>query len=188
VTEDRQDDSTAGIGDATGDAVAPSGAQTVEEAEAIHRARMSGKDKSHNAEVASLKAQIAALQAPAAPVGESPEAAQIRQLREDLAKAQAEARGESLKRQYPATADVLGDEVVNLPPEKLAAIEARFNDQMGITSPPPRVDHNAAARGNGAIQSPSAKPYSEKSKDELLAELQSVAPAFQRALTEGDVS
>lgn len=181
MTEDRQTDSTDG---ATGEPVA----QTVEEVEAIYRARMSGKDRAHNAEVASFKAQIAALQAPAAPVGESPEAARIRVLEAERDAALAQAQGEALKRQYPETADVLGDEIVKLPPEKLAAMEARFNDQLGITAPPPRVDPNMAARGNGAVAAPGAKPYSQRSKDELLAELQAVAPAFQQALQEGDVS
>jgi hypothetical protein len=188
VTEDRQAASTAGAEGATGDAVAPTGAQTVEEAEAIFRARMSGKDKSHNAETAALRAQIAALSAPAAPVGESPEAAQIRVLKAERDAAIAQAQGEALKRQYPLTADVLGDEVTKLPPEKLAGLEARFNTEMGIEGPAPRVDHNMAARGNGSIQSPAAKPYSEKTKDELLADLQAVAPAFQAAVREGDVS
>lgn len=182
MTEDRQTDSTA---DATGDQPV---AQTVEEVEAIYRARMSGKDKAHNAEVDSFKAQIAALQAPQAPVGESPEAAQIRRLTEERDAARAQAQGESLKRQYPLAADVLGDTVVNLPPEKLAAIEARFNTEMGITPPPPRVDPNMAARGNGSVTAPSAKPYDQKTKDELLAELQSVAPAFQQALRDGESS
>lgn len=181
MTEDRQTDSTDG---ATDEPVA----QTVEEVEAIYRARMSGKDKSHNAEVTSLKAQIAALQAPAAPVGESPEAAEIRRLTAERDDALAKAQGEALKRQFPETADVLGDEITRLPQEKLAAIEARFNDQLGTAAPPPRVDRNAAARGNGSMQAPAAKPYNEKSKDELLADLQRVAPAFQAALKEGDVS
>lgn len=181
MTEDRGTDSTA---DATADPVA----QSVEEVEAIYKARMSGKDKAHNAEVASFKAQIAALQAPAAPVGESPEAAEIRRLTAERDAAIAQAQGESLKRQYPLAADVLGDEITRLPAEKLAAIEARFNTEMGIAPQAPRVDPNMAARGNGSLQPPAAKPYNEKTKDELLAELQSVAPAFQQALREGDVS
>ena len=95
MTEERQADPTAGTEGSTGDAVESSGAQTVEEVEAFWRNRSSGKDRAHNAETTALKAQIEALKtAPApGPSGESPEAEQVRTLREELAAAHVVAGG-----------------------------------------------------------------------------------------------
>lgn len=185
MTEDRGTDSTAGTEGATGDAVAPTGAQTVEEVEAIYRNRMSGKDRAHNAETAALREQIEALKAapPPAPVGESPEAAQVRELQAQLAAAQAEAKMATLRQQYPQAAGVLGDEITKLSPEKVAAIEAYYDG--GQQGPSPMVDPNAAARGNSSVQGPTAKPLSEKTKDELLADLAKAAPTIQAEAREG---
>lgn len=185
MTEERVDTSTAGTDGTTGEPVVASGAQTAEEIEAFWRNRWSGTDRAHNAEVASLKEQIAALQNPPAqaPVGESPEAAQIRELREQLAAAQADRDREARARQYPQAASVLGDEVANLSPEKLAALEALYDNGGG--APAPMIDPNAAGRSNGSVTGPQAKPLNEKTKDELLADLKKAAPGIQAEAREG---
>jgi hypothetical protein len=185
VTEERVDTSTADTDGTTAEAAVSSGGQTAEEIEAFWRNRQSGVDRAHNAEVAALKAQLDAAKAPpvTAPVGESPEAAQVRQLQAELAQAQAEAKAATLRSQFPQAAGVLGDEITNLSPEKVAAIEAWADG--GQQGPAPMIDPNAAARGNGAVQAPQAKPLNEKTKDELLADLQRATPQMQAEAREG---
>jgi hypothetical protein len=186
LTEERQTDATAGTNGTTGEPVVASGAQTVEEVEAFWRNRSSGKDRAHNAETAALHAQIEALKAqPApAPVGESPEAARIRELESNLQQERARAAAAELRSQYPQAASILGDSIANLPPEKVAAIEAwADNGQVGV---PPRIEPNAAPRPAGAgMPGGGAKPLNEKSKDELLADLRRLALAAQEAMREG---
>jgi len=183
VTEERQADPTAGTEGSTGDAVESSGAQTVEEVEAFWRNRSSGKDRAHNAETQALKDQIAALKAAPAPApsGESPEAEQVRTLKEELAAAQATAKMATLRTEYPQAAGVLGDEITNLSPEKLAALEAYYDGQ----APAPMVDPNAARRQMPGMPGNEAKPLAEKSKDELLADLKRAEPIIREEAREG---
>ena len=183
MTQERQTDATDGTTDTTGDAAVSSGGQTVEEVEAFWRNRQSGADRAHNAETASLRAQIAEMQKPPeqAPVGETPEQAQVRELRAQLAAEQAARQAVTLQSQFPNVGSALGDAITALPPEKIAALEA----MVGEAPVAPRIDPNAAARGNGSIQSPSQTPMNQKTKDELLADLQRMAPAYQEAAKEG---
>lgn len=167
----------------TGDAADQSQFASVEEAEAFYRHRMSGKDRAHNAETAALRQQIADLQkAPVTPpAGESAEAAQVRELREALNKSESARQAEALQRQYPYAAGILGDSITNLPPEKIAAIEASADNGQA----PPRVDPNMAPRANSAMQPQASGPAKAKTKDELLGELRRVAGPYQEALKEG---
>jgi hypothetical protein len=180
VTEGSQEANSTGEGqDATGQPVANQ-PQTVEEAEAIWKNRMSGKDRAHAAETAALKAQMEALiknQPPAQ--GESPEAARVKELEAALA-AEKAAR---LQTKYPLAAGVLGDAMTSLPEEKLAAIEAGFDS--GAPAVNPIIDPNAAARRGTGVPGTAAKPLNEKSKDELLGDLRKLAPAYQQAAREG---
>ena len=183
MTEERQTDATAGTEGSTGDPVETSGAQTVEEVEAFWRNRSSGKDRAHNAETQALKSQIEALKAqPApAPVGESPEAARIRELETNLQQERIARAAAQLQAQYPMAAGILGDSIANLPPEKVAAIEAWA--ESGAPQAPgshPIIDPNAAPRRSPGIPGGlnSQKPLKEKSKDELLSDLRRLAPAF----------
>lgn len=183
MTDDGTPTEDTGIGetDSTGDA-AGQPPRSVEEVEAYYRARQSGIDRAHNAETASLKAQIAALQggpASAPPAGETAEAVQVRQLTEELARVNAARQAESLRSQYPYAAGVLGDSLTSLPPEKLDAIEALGDNGTR------RVDPNMAPRQRTGVQSQAQRPLSEKSKEELLADLKRTAPAFQEAMREG---
>jgi hypothetical protein len=190
VTDVRQTDATAGTADSTGDAAEVSGALTVEEVEAYWRNRTSGIQRAHNAETADLKAQMAALQrtpaTTAPPEGESADAARARQLEQELATERAARQAIELRSQYPRTAEVLGDAITNLPPEKLAAIEASYENGQGAQGGPPIIDPNMAPRRTaGGIPGGGPKPLSEKSKDELLADLRRATPAFVEAQREG---
>lgn len=182
MTQERQADATADTTGSTGDAAEQSGGQTVEEVEAFWRNRTSGIQRAHNAETADLHRQMDEMRkAPvAAPEGESAEAARVRALEAELQQERAARQAADLKSQYPYAADILGDEITSVTPAKLAAINA-----AGDTGSAPIINPNAAARGNGSIQQPAAKPMNEKSKDELLADLQRIAPAYQEAAKEG---
>jgi hypothetical protein len=186
VTEERQPDST-GEGEpaSTGDSVEQQ-PKSVEEVEAFWRNRFSARDRAHNAETAALKAQMEAMQrAPVAPQeGESPEAARVRELERDLATERAARQAEALRSQYPMAAAVLGDDIVTMRPEKIAAMEAALDN--GQAGGPPIIDPNAAPRRQAGIPGGGGqKPLNEKTKDELLADLQRIAPAYQEAAKEG---
>jgi hypothetical protein len=187
VTQERQTEATAGTEtQTTGDAVVESGGQSVEEVEAFWRNRQSGQDRAHNAETAALRAQIEAMQKapPPVPEGESPEAARVRELEEALKVERTARQAEALRAQYPLAAGVLGEAVAGLPPEKLAAMEAAL-DSGAQPGGPPIIDPNAAPRQRSGVAAAAAKPLNEKSKDELLADLAKIAPAYQEARKEG---
>jgi hypothetical protein len=84
---------------------------------------------------------------------------------------------------------VLGEAIANLPPEKIAAMEAAFEagQGQGGQGGPPIIDPNAARRGAPGLPgaNPSQKPLNEKTKDELLADLRRATPAFVEAQREG---
>jgi hypothetical protein len=179
-------DSTGEGYDSTGDAVESHALPTVEEVEAIWKNRLSGKDRAHNAETAALKAQIEVLKAaPARPVeGESPEAGRVRELEAALAAERNARQVEAMRNQYPLVSSILGDAALNVPPEKLAALEASY-DNGGGRSGGPMIDPNAAPRRGTGVQAASQKPLNQKSKDELLADLRKLAPAYQQAARDG---
>lgn len=161
--------------------------QSVAEVEAFWRNRFSQRDKAHNAETAALKAQMEALQQrPAAPVeGESPEAARVRELEAALAAERTARATEALKSKYPLAAATVGDAVLAMDEAKLAGLEAALDN--GFTPPTgvrPTIDPNAAPR-RAAMPTPGQKPINEKSKEELLADLKRMAPAYQQAAKEG---
>jgi hypothetical protein len=185
------DPSTAGDDGSTGTPVESSGGQTVEEVEAFWRNRFSQRDRAHNAETENLKGQMEAMRAQPVPppAGESPEQARIRELETNLSREQAARQAEALQRQYPLSAGVLGEAIANLPPEKIAAMEAAFEagQGQGGQGGPPIIDPNAARRGAPGLPgaNPSQKPLNEKTKDELLADLRRATPAFVEAQREG---
>lgn len=186
MTDVRETEATAGEAASTGDSVEVSGAQTVEEVEAYWRNRLSGTQRAHNAETATMKAQMDALmKAPATPPeGESAEAARMRALEAELQQEKAARQAIELQSKYPRTAEVLGDAIGKLAdqPEKLAAIEASYED----AGPQPRIDPNAAPRRSpGVPGAGQQKPLNEKTKDELLADLKRATPAFIESQREG---
>jgi hypothetical protein len=192
VTEVRQPDATAGS-----DPTAPvdpgevSGAQTVEEVEAYWRNRTSGIQRAHNAETATMQAQMEALRKPPAstpPEGESADAARARALEAELQTERQARQAIELRSAYPRTSEVLGDAILKLAetPEKLAAIEASYENGQGNEGGPPVITPNAARRSvPGMPGAATEKPLNEKSKDELLADLKRATPAFVQAQKEG---
>ena len=179
MTEVRQTDATAEAENSTGETVETSGAQTVEEVEAYWRKRASGQALAHNAETASLKAQMEAMrsQSPAASVGENPEGERVKALEAELQRERQRASVAEFRSQYPLTSEVLGESIVNNPVEKIAAMEAALDAGMGGVAP--RIDPNAARRPTGIPGQASEKPLNEKTKDELLADLRRVAPMIR---------
>jgi hypothetical protein len=175
--------STAGDTNATGEPVANGVGQTVEEIEASWQHRFSQRDKAHNAETAALHAQIDALKAAPvkAPEGESPEAGRVRELEAALQQERAARQAAVLQSKYPMASAVLGDSIIGMPEEKIAAAEAAMDTGTGR---PPIIDPNAAPRRGAAMQT-TAKPMKDKSKDELLGDLRKLAPAYQQALRDG---
>lgn len=183
MTETQMTSPTAGDAGSTEGSVESGIGQTVEEVNASWQHRFSQRDRAHNAETAALKEQIEALKtAPKSPPeGESPEAARVRALEAELQQERAARQAVTLQTKYPNAAAVLGESMVNLPVEKLAAIEAMYEDGAGS---PPIIDPNSAPR-RGAATAPAAKPINEKSKDELLGDLRRLAPAYQQAAKDG---
>lgn len=159
---------------------------TLEEIEASFAHRMSQRDRAHNAETESLRKQIADLQAaqssapPSAP--ESAEAAQIRELQAQLEQSKREAASARLMAKYPETGAILQEETGYLSEAKLAAFEAVITGEKEKAEAP-IIDQNAAPRAMSAQSG--VKALSEKTKDELLADLRQASPGFQQALREG---
>lgn len=171
----------------TGDPAAPApGSQqftSVEEAEAFYRARQSGIDKAHNAQVAAMQAdfeaQMNALRKPAAGApspqeGESAEAVRIRELEQQVSAERNARLLSERKSQYPYAASLFGDEIANLSPGALAAAEATGG------SGGPIIDPNSAPRQPAGM--PAVKPDEDKTYDESLADLRALAPAYQQML------
>lgn len=157
---------------------------SVEEVEAFWRNRFSQRDRAHNAETAALREQINALQqrsAGSTPTeAPSPEAARVAELEAALAAERARAEAANRKAQYPLVGSILGDDIANVDPAKLAALEASY--ESGARGP--MIDPNSAPRNAGVMAQPQ-KSMNEKSKDELLADLRKIAPAYQQAAKEG---
>jgi hypothetical protein len=170
----------------TGDAAAATGPKSVEEVEAFWKYRQSQADKAHAAETAELQRQLAEAQrGPSAPpVDETPEQSRVRELESKLAESERARQATELRSEFPMAASILGPNIVNLPRESIAAIEAAADN--GQAGGPPMIDPNMAAR-RGSAAAPAATPLNEKSKDELLADLRRLAPAYQEAVREGNL-
>jgi hypothetical protein len=186
MTEETRSDSSIDEGQsgATGDAAAQ-GFGSVEEAIAFHRNRQSGIDKAHAAETAELRRQLDEARKPppsVPPEGESAETARLRQLEAELAAEKAARQAVTLQAQFPYASSVLGEEITRLSPEKVAALEATYQEAGTVR---PINDNNAAPRRSTAVQAADQRAYNEKSKEELLADLRRATPAFQEAVREG---
>lgn len=188
MTEGTQPDTSTGTPDAATSGSQPTG-QTVEERDAFWQARMSGKDRAHNAELGQVRqdfeAQIAALRTPAAPPNETPEAARIRELEQQVATEQRARVVTEYRAKYPYAAAMLGDEIVKLSEAKVAALDAGrldapTGDQATNGAGFPIIDPNSAPRRPAGM--PATKPNADKSIEELEADLRAMTPAYQAAL------
>ena len=166
--------------------------QTAEERDAYWQKRQSGIDRSHNAEVAALKEQVALLQARASsappPPDETPDQRRVRELEAQLEGERARSAAASMAAKYPLLSEVLDEafaNIVSMPGEKLAALEARIEQTDGGQPARPLIDPNAAPRQRSSVQGPQAKPLDQMSKEDLLVELKRNEPAFKQSLQEG---
>lgn len=169
----------------------PQTPSTTEEWAAFHEAelatarhRQSQADRAHAAEVANLKAQLAAVTQgpPQTPpnANESPEAAENRQLRAEL---DAEKRRGSISEKFPDAVRLLGDDALKMSEEKLAGLQA-FAEATGpgVPGSPPIIHPNQAPRRAPGV--PAVKPVEDKSIDELQQDLRALAPAYKQMIEE----
>mgnify|MGYP001825072472 CR=1 FL=1 len=157
--------------------------RTAEEVEAEYKARLSGKDRAHAAEVAALRAQLESTQGHAQTATQQQEAAgdEVAALKRQLAEAQkvnAQTKQEyeqTLRStKYPFAAEALDPQTLATMDEaKLAGLDARLKP----SAPPVPVDPNTPQGG-----APAPKPTSEMSSKELKAELARQSGTFAEEL------
>ncbi len=162
-----------------------SATQTVEEVEAIWRNRVSGKDRAHNAEIATLKSQIRALEAQQSASagkddsGPDPRDEELTRLRRELDTERASRIMDARKAKYPFAADTLDDATMAaMPEEKLAALNARLDDTSDEAPRRTPNDPNRATRRTNQPTSPD-----EKSIDDLKSDLRKYEGEFINSLT-----
>lgn len=157
--------------------------RSAEEVEAEYKARLSGKDKAHSAEVAELRRQLEAAQQTSQSAATQGEQAtqSVEQLRQQLAEAQKaqqkqqqEFQAQLRTTKYPYAAEALDPQVLATMDEaKLSGLNARLTPSRpgaGVDpSTPPRTTEQA-------------KPTEEKSSAELKADLARLGPAFANEL------
>lgn len=171
------EDTTVGTEQATEGSPAP--APTAEQVEAEYKARLSGKDKAHAAEVATLRAQIEALSGEKATATSQAEGSlsEVDALKKQLAEAQkanqqqaAEYTATLRATKYPYAAEALDAGVLATMDEaKLAGLNARLTPGK----PGAGIDPSTPPRDTTV-----PKPTSEKSVAELKADLAKFGPQF----------
>jgi hypothetical protein len=160
--------------------------QTVEEVQAIWQNRFSQRDRAHNAEVESLRRQLAEASgqpsAPATAAGEPGSTptdsykARFEATQQELEQVRRQATVNDRRARYPA----LAGEIAATDPVWAQANDeslARMNALAGTPAKPPPtgpIDANQPSR-----QPVMAKDPSQMSKDELLQELSRMSPAEQ---------
>ena len=172
-----------------GNQATPQGSQeqpstrSAEEVEAEYKARLSGKDKAHSAEVAELRRQLEAAQqtSQSAATVEEQANASVEELRKRLAEAEKARQQDAQQFQaqlrttkYPYAAEALDPQVLATMDEaKLSGLNARLTPSRpgaGVDpSTPPRTTEQA-------------KPLTEKSTAELKQDLARLGPAFANEL------
>ena len=156
--------------------------RTVEEVEAYWQKRQSGKDRAHAAAEEALRQQVESLQrqleatAAGRTAPDTQESSTVRELREQLDQERTARTIADRRAKFPAAAEWLGmnssvfataDEV------DLAKVNALVDDAA-----PRNGELIAPTSPRKAAPPPSAKPYSEKSKEELLDDLKRISPAY----------
>ena len=158
----------------------PEVAPTVEQVEASWAERMSKRDLAHNAEVATLRNQLAAAEAAgdnatsqADVVGDEVSALkkQLSEAQKNNQQQQADFQARIRAAEYPFAAEALDAGTLGAMDEaKLSGLNARLAPSKAPTVP---VDPNTP--GTGA---PSAKPNSDKTAAELAEDIKRMAPDF----------
>lgn len=158
--------------------------QTPEEVEAIWRNRFSQRDRAHNAEVESLREQMESLQRSVEASQQGGQAAQSSGEPSYKARYEQTQRELEVERQARQTTErrlrfpALAGEVAPDDPLWVSARDetlARLNATFGAPPPPEPTGHVDA--NNPARTTVTPKPIGDMTKDELLAELQRLAPA-----------
>lgn len=157
--------------------------RTAAEVEAEYKARLSGKDKAHSAEVAELRRQLEAAQATGqqqATEGQqtTDEVARLKQALAEAQKAQQAQQQDFAKTirstKYPHAAEALDPQTLATMDEaKLAGLEARLTPSR----PPVPVDPNTPQGG-----APAPKPTDQKTAAELKADLARQSEQFAAEL------
>lgn len=183
--EAQQATPVAGEGQAQSQSESQAPAPTVQQVEAEYKARLSGKDKAHAAEVAELRRQLeAAQQTGTSAATETQQAtATVEELKRQLAEAQnankqqAQRYEQTLRStKYPHAAEALDPQTLATMDEaKLAGLNARLAPSSPAPAPG-RVDPSTPAR------EAAPKPTTEKSVEELKADLAKYGPQFAASL------
>ena len=163
---------------------APAPTRTAEDVEAEYKARLSGKDKAHAAEVATLQQQVQAAQAASTSAGSQAEAAStdVETLKQQLAnqqalnKQQANQYQQTIRStQYPYAAEALDPQTLaSMDEAKLAGLNARLTPSVAPSVP---VDPSTPPRTADV-----PKPIDEKTPDELKADLKRYGDQFAAEL------
>jgi len=169
---------------AEGSQEAPATSKTAADVEAEYKARLSGKDKAHAAEVATLQQQLDAARGQQTTASSQAEAASTdvdtlkKQLAEqqNLNKQQAQTYEQTIRStKYPFAAEALDPATLaSMDEAKLAGLNARLKP----STPTVPVDPNTPAAGSTA-----PKPQSEKTAEELKADLARESAAFSAQIT-----
>lgn len=146
-----------------------SGASSLEEVEAYWRKRMSNSDKAHAAAEKALREQLERVSSPAGDKGSSSEVQSdvLKELQTKLQQAEARATQAELRSKYPAALEAVGEAATYMDEARLAALNESLNFDA---KRPTRIDSNNPSRSVTT-----AKPVEEKSIDELLADLKTMA-------------
>ncbi len=158
---------------------------TAEQVETEYKARLSGKDKAHAAEVTTLREQLAAAVVVGTNSTSQAQAASTdvdtlqKQLvaEQDKNTQQTQAHAVALRTtKYPLAAEALTPDVLGVMDEaKLAGLNARLAPNATPTPP--------LASSTPARESATPKPTSEKTKEELLADLERGSAQFSQEIS-----
>jgi hypothetical protein len=159
---------------------------TPEQIEAIWKNRVAGKDRAHNAEVTSLREQVAERDRQLAAKRTKEEGEMSDYEREKARADAAEERATEVERQrvldtrtlkYPSALEALDEATfAGMDEAKLAALNARLTGDEAPTSPPQIMDPSAAPKRTSA---PPASPR-DKPVAELEDDLKKYAPEWQQ--------
>lgn len=157
--------------------------RSAEQVEAEYKARLSGKDKAHAAEVATLQQQLQTAQAASTTAGSQAEAAStdVETLKQQLAqqqavnKQQAQQYNQTIRStQYPYAAEALDPQTLaSMDEAKLAGLNARLTPSAKTVPVDPSTPPRTAEV---------PKPLEEKTSAELKADLKKYADEFAQEL------
>ena len=154
----------------------------MEQVEAEWKHRLSQKDRAHAAaetvlqdQIATLERRLGARTSPEPGQAPSAEPEELTQLRRELAAERGQRVVAERKAKFPALAEFLGAGADEMFAQGSEVALAKLNSQFEETSAGTLIAPTAPRRGAPT----SAKPLSEKSKEELLDDLKRLTPAYE---------